>query len=86
MWKRRRIGQLCIVLIDALRTDFVLSHDKIFAEASVYYGPIEERPKIRYLAEAIADGRAEAVVAKGTPPTVTLPRIKVRIRSARIRW
>ena len=71
------------MLIDALRADFVLDRDAL-RDAGVDYGPgYAERPKIAFLEAAIAEKRAEAraVVAKATPPTVTLPRIKVVIES-----
>ena len=71
------------MLIDALRADFVLDRDAL-RDAGVDYGPgYAERPKIAFLEAAISEKRAEAraVVAKATPPTVTLPRIKVVIES-----
>jgi predicted AlkP superfamily pyrophosphatase or phosphodiesterase len=75
-WTRRDVGKLVIVVIDALRADFVLSH-KDLLRAGVDYGPIEERPKVAYLEDMIEKGEAVCVIAKATPPTVTLPRIKV---------
>lgn len=79
LWHRARVGQLAVVLIDALRADFVLDRDAL-RDAGVDYGPgSAERPKIAFLEAAIAERWAEAraVVAKATPPTVTLPRLKV---------
>ena len=79
LWHRARVGQLAIVLIDALRADFVLDREALLY-AGVDYGPgCEDRPKIAFLEAALADMRVgvRAVVAKATPPTVTLPRIKV---------
>ena len=81
LWHRARVGQLAVVLIDALRADFVLDRDAL-RDAGVDYGPgTADRPKISFLEAAIADrAEARAVVAKATPPTVTLPRIKVHKR------
>ena len=79
LWHRKRVGQLVVVLIDALRADFVLGRDAL-RDAGVDYGAgCADRPKIAFLEAALAGERAEAraVVAKATPPTVTLPRIKV---------
>lgn len=53
--------RLIIVVIDALRADFVL--------ASQTYMP--------FLKEMIRDGHVLPFIAKAHPPTVTLPRIKV---------
>ena len=83
LWHRGgRVGQLAVLLIDALRADFVLDRDALRDAGVDYGGPgYAERPKIAFLEAAIAEKRAEAraVVAKATPPTVTLPRIKVVI-------
>ncbi|TRY75578.1 hypothetical protein TCAL_11431 [Tigriopus californicus] len=75
-WTRRKVGQLVIVLIDALRADFVLAHDVLRHEVNIDYGSVEERPKLDFLNEQVSQGRAACFVAQATPPTVTLPRIK----------
>ena len=77
------MGQLAVVLIDALRADFVLGRAALRDEAGVDYGPIGpggDRPRIAFLESAVAEEwpEARAAVSKATPPTVTLPRIKVR--------
>ena len=79
-WRTRKIGPLAIVLIDALRADFVLPHARLKAEVGVDYGLEGERPQIRFIGELLAKGRARCYVAQATPPTVTLPRLKVRAR------
>lgn len=57
--------RVVIVLIDALREDFV-------------FGPNGRKymPYIRHLVER---GSTHSFVAKARPPTVTMPRIKVRM-------
>ena len=66
----RRVGPLVIMVIDALRADFVLDVDT---------GPGSGK-KIRYLQELLQN-QTEAVgfVTRASPPTVTLPRIKVKV-------
>eukprot|EP00095_Tigriopus_kingsejongensis_P005047 snap_masked-scaffold375_size191602-processed-gene-0.22 protein:Tk05047 transcript:snap_masked-scaffold375_size191602-processed-gene-0.22-mRNA-1 annotation:"splicing arginine serine-rich 7" len=75
-WTRRKVGQVVIVLIDALRADFVLDHAKL-REHEVDYGPIGEMPKLEFLRRKISQREAACYIAQATPPTVTLPRIKV---------
>eukprot|EP00095_Tigriopus_kingsejongensis_P010479 maker-scaffold1628_size33005-snap-gene-0.8 protein:Tk10479 transcript:maker-scaffold1628_size33005-snap-gene-0.8-mRNA-1 annotation:"gpi ethanolamine phosphate transferase 2-like" len=74
-WTRRKVGQVVIVLIDALRADFVLDHAKL-REHEVDYGPIGEMPKLEFLRRKISQREAACYIAQATPPTVTLPRIK----------
>ena len=74
----RKVGRLVIVLIDALRADFVISHEDL-SIAGIQYGKESEYPKIEYLARKISQGEARAYAAKATPPTVTLPRLKVQL-------
>ena len=54
-----------MVVIDALRADFVLDAKETKREG---------RPKIRWLTEALERGDGQAWVARASPPTVTLPR------------
>ena len=65
---RRKVGHLVIMVIDALRADFVLDLDNETKNP---------RPKIKYLQQLLEDKKAIGFVAKANPPTVTLPRIKV---------
>ena len=65
---RRRVGHLVIMVIDALRADFVLDLDT---------DNKNKRPKIKYLQKLLDDKDATGFVTKANPPTVTLPRIKV---------
>ena len=60
-------GRLVIVLIDALRADFVLpqtSYEHLF--------------EMTYTKSLVNDRNSFSFVAKAHPPTVTMPRIKVR--------
>lgn len=70
------VGQLVIVLIDALRADFVLSADALRSLDVNYESPV--RPKIPYLERKCQEHSDDALcfVTKVMPPTVTLPRIK----------
>ena len=52
-----------VVVIDALRADFVLDPQEA-----------KGRPKISWLTEALERGDGRAWVARASPPTVTLPR------------
>ena len=69
----RRVGPLVIMVIDALRADFVLDIDTGSGQGS--------GSKIHYLQEMLYNqtekNRAVGFVTKASPPTVTLPRIKV---------
>ena len=75
LWHRKRVGQLMVILIDALRADFVLGRDALRDAGVDYEAGGADRPKIAFLEAERAEARA--VVAKAMPPTVTLPRIKV---------
>ena len=68
----RRVGPLVIMVIDALRADFVLDLDTGPGSGS--------GRKIRYLQELLQN-ETEVVgfVTRASPPTVTLPRIKVKV-------
>ena len=61
----RRVGRLVIMVIDALRLDFVV--DRAGSESEF---------KIKYLEEMIQERKAQLVVTRVSPPTVTLPRLK----------
>ena len=78
-WSDRAVGRVVILLIDALRADFVLNHDQL-ANLGVHYQDVGEgRPKIPFLREMLKKDQAICLVAETTPPTVTLPRLKVAI-------
>ena len=66
---RRKVGHLVIMVIDALRADFVLDLDTTDNK--------DQRPKMKYLQKLLNDNEATGFVTKANPPTVTLPRIKV---------
>lgn len=73
---RRKVGQVVLVVIDALRADFVLPQsmlDKV--------GMVENAQKIGFLSDLVAKHDHEldisAFVARANAPTVTMPRIKV---------
>ena len=68
---RRQVGHLVIIVIDALRADFVLDTDP----------PAAAGYKIEYLQQLLrgrGEGGARGFVTRASPPTVTLPRVKVR--------
>ena len=65
---RRQVGRLVIIVIDALRADFVLDTDP----------PAAAGYKIDYLQQLLRGARARGFVTRASPPTVTLPRVKVR--------
>ena len=70
---RRQVGHLVIIVIDALRADFVLDTDP----------PAAAGYKIEYLRQLLrgrgeGGARAQGFVTRASPPTVTLPRVKVR--------
>ena len=61
-------GRLVVVLIDALRADFVL--------------PVESNlnlPRMRFVEKLIVQRETISFRAKANPPTVTLPKIKVKM-------
>ncbi len=68
-----------MVLVDALRADFVFNHDELQSVGVDYSEAVKskERPRLSYLREMLTEGKALGAVSKATPPTVTLPRIKV---------
>lgn len=80
-------GRLVLVVVDALRADFVLP--KLFPQTSA-----EDMPEARneigvgikkavsrmpYVEKLIQQNEAVAFLSKASPPTVTLPRIKVKL-------
>ena len=69
----RRVGPLVIMVIDALRADFVLDID-----TGPGTGPGR---KIHYLQDLLRNKTgAVGFVTRASPPTVTLPRIKVKVK------
>ena len=56
---------MVLVLIDALRADFVM--DSLHSNL----------PKMKFVKSLEEKGEAISVLAKAHPPTVTMPRIKV---------
>ena len=67
-------GRLVIILIDALRTDFVLPSVDIDGEYSLC-----SEPKMNTVCRHIVDRQTASFYAVAHPPTVTMPRIKVPI-------
>ena len=65
----RRVGRLVIMVIDALRLDFVQN-------TADRGGSSQSEFKIKYLSSLLQSGQAKLVVTKASPPTVTLPRLK----------
>ena len=59
-------GRLVFVLIDALRADFVLPTSK------------SSLPRMKFVSDLIEQNKTLSFLAKAHPPTVTLPRLKVR--------
>lgn len=87
-WSKRAVGRVVILLIDALRADFVLNNQEL-REIGIHYhqgssslskddDTYPERPKIQFLRKMIDRGKSVCLVAEATPPTVTLPRLKVK--------
>ena len=76
-WLRRKVGQVVVVVIDALRADFVLPENKLMSLLS--RGDRKRLPKIDILHDLIQDESelVNAFVARANTPTVTMPRIKV---------
>ena len=75
----RKVGQVVLVVIDALRADFVLPDSEMVK--LVGSGFKTGRPKIQSLHDAIQNPKSDSVlafVAEANSPTVTMPRIKVR--------
>ena len=77
-WLRRKVGQVVVVVIDALRADFVLPEATLEAEL----GLKRQQPnKIKYLHDALRkndDDEKIAFLSRANAPTVTMPRLKVR--------
>ena len=71
-WLKRKVGQVVLIVIDALRADFVIS-----PEIMKFGNP--DLPKIQRLHELVQDQNemVHAFVARANAPTVTMPRIKV---------
>ena len=75
IWSQRRVGQVVLIVIDALRADFVLPNKKL---SNFGLNLVDGRPKIDYVTELMKEERhAVTFVAQAHAPTVTLPRIKV---------
>lgn len=72
----RFLGKTVIVVIDALRADFVF--DPVSLAPLGMGGQLREEARIGYLADLLSSGRAIGLVTQVSSPTVTLPRIKVR--------
>ncbi len=71
------MGQVVLIVIDALRVDFVLPNEKLSKLGLNLDG---NRPKIDYINSLLEDSNdAIAFIAEAHSPTVTLPRIKVKI-------
>ena len=64
-----------IVVIDALRADFVLPDDVI--ETELGSKQKQRRHKIEYLHDLIAKDEQIAFLSRANAPTVTMPRLKV---------
>ena len=79
-WERRKVGQVVVLVIDALRADFVFPNEMLFEATGI---ESEAESKIEYLANLVQSSEVssgvEAFVAKAHSPTVTMPRIKVRL-------
>jgi len=65
-------GRLVIILIDALRTDFVLPEIDMDGKFTMC-----TEPKMSIACRHIVNSRTAALYATAHPPTVTMPRIKV---------
>ena len=63
----RQVGRVVVVVIDALRADFVLEPGPGRSGGATY-------PRIPWLEKQLASGMATGWVARASPPTVTLPR------------
>ena len=87
-WLKRKVGQVVVVVIDALRADFVMPESLVknkFSREGVESKL--KRPKIPSLHELIEDESelVNAFVARANTPTVTLPRIKVSFSLGKIK-
>ena len=72
------VGQVVLVVIDALRADFVF--EKVPSEFALKEQ--NDLPKIQYLSELIDRGQAVPCAVHVQSPTVTLPRIKTIVSGA----
>ena len=76
-WLRRKVGQVVVVVIDALRADFVLPNDVFETELGSKVDHKRQRPKIEFLHDLIHKGEQVAFLSRANAPTVTMPRLKV---------
>ena len=67
-----KFDRLVIVLVDALRADFVLPVGN------------PDLPRMEFVKKMVSENRTFSFLAKAHPPTVTLPRIKVLVLFANI--
>ena len=77
-WLRRKVGQIVVVVIDALRADFVLPEATLEAELGLKR---LQPSKMKYLHNALRkndDDEKIAFLSRANAPTVTMPRLKVR--------
>ena len=75
---RRKVGQIVVVVIDALRADFVLPEATLEAELGLKR---LQPSKMKYLHNALRkndDDEKIAFLSRANAPTVTMPRLKVR--------
>ena len=88
-WLKRKVGQVVLVVVDALRADFVFPENilaKIGVASAQYMDEskdsnvVMQRPKIKVLTDWIQNSNpnVNAFVARANAPTVTMPRIKVK--------
>ena len=79
-WLKRKVGQVVLVVVDALRADFVFS-ESFLAKNGIMDKIVDvERPKITVLTDWIekSNSNVKAFVARANAPTVTMPRVKVQ--------
>lgn len=75
-WLRRKVGQIVVVVIDALRADFVLPEATLEAELGLKR---LQPSKMKYLHNALRkndDDEKIAFLSRANAPTVTMPRLK----------
>ena len=73
-WLRRKVGQIVVVVIDALRADFVLPEAVLEAELGKRK---KQRNKMKYLHDLLMKDEQAAFLSRANAPTVTMPRLKV---------
>ena len=73
-WLRRKVGQIVVVVIDALRADFVLPEPVLEAELGKRK---KQRNKMKYLHDLLMKDEQTAFLSRANAPTVTMPRLKV---------